>query len=239
MKVLDLFSGIGGFSIGLEAAGMKTIAFCEQRKESQNVLRNIWPDVPIFDDIRTLDGKQFEGTEVICGGFPCQDISNIGKRVGIKGSRSGLWGEFFRIIGEVRPKIVIVENVAALNFRGLGQVLGDLATIRYDAEWHVISASSVGAPHERKRCWIIAYPQSESRLYQLDIGKEAARLLDYNPSWRTCPFDAPESCFYRMDDGVSDRTYRTEMLGNAVVPFIPEIIGRAIMKNQNNTSSCV
>jgi DNA (cytosine-5)-methyltransferase 1 len=108
---------------------------------------------------RSNDG----GVEVICGGFPCQDISVAGKGAGIEGERSGLWAEYRRIIGEVRPRYVIVENVAALLGRGLGRVLGDLATLGYDAEWHCIPASAVGAPHRRDRIWIVAYPYCPER----------------------------------------------------------------------------
>ena len=188
MNVLDLFSGIGGFSLGLERAGMRTVAFCEIDPYCQRVLRKHWPDVPVFGDVRTTtgeaisdaigdplwnqsrrwdgsrrtrkgvvgyDGKEW-GIDVICGGFPCQDISVAGKGAGIEGSRSGLWSEYARIIGEVRPRYVIVENVAALLGRGLERVLGDLAALGFDAEWHCIPASAVGAPHRRDRVWIVA-----------------------------------------------------------------------------------
>ena len=101
------------------------------------------------------------GVDIICGGFPCQDISVAGKGAGIEGSRSGLWSEYARIISEVRPRYVIVENVAALLGRGLERVLGDLAALGFDAEWHCIPASAVGAPHRRDRVWIVAYAGSE------------------------------------------------------------------------------
>jgi DNA (cytosine-5)-methyltransferase 1 len=184
MNVLSLFSGIGGFSLGLGRAGMRTVAFCEIEPYCRAVLRQHWPDVPIFDDVQAIDvhegwlvansDARHKSTEeqlqagrtairtsivdVICGGFPCQDISIAGKGEGIAGSRSGLWKEFARIIGEVRPRYVVVENVSALLGRGLGDVLGDLAALGYDAEWHCIPASAVGAPHRRDRVWIVAYP---------------------------------------------------------------------------------
>jgi DNA (cytosine-5)-methyltransferase 1 len=188
MNVLDLFSGIGGFSLGLERAGMRTIAFCEIDLYCQAVLRKHWPDVPVFGDVRELtvealadahsrrqsqleerNGKPLSrqqascrhnaircDVDLICGGFPCQDISVAGKGAGIEGSRSGLWSEYARIIGEVRPRYVIVENVAALLGRGIERILGDLAALGFDAEWHCIPASAVGAPHRRDRVWIIA-----------------------------------------------------------------------------------
>ncbi len=160
LKVLDLFSGIGGFSLGLErTGGFETVAFCEIEDFPRKVLRKHWPDVPIFEDVRELTGEQVGSVDVICGGFPCQDISRAGSGEGLDGSRSGLWSEYARLIGEIRPQFVIVENVAALLHRGLNRVLGDLAEIGYDTEWHCIPAANIGAPHIRDRIWIIAYPQ--------------------------------------------------------------------------------
>ena len=160
LQVLDLFSGIGGFSLGLERAGMKTVAFCEIEKFPRRVLAKHWPEVPIYDDVRTLTANRLASdgisVDLICGGFPCTDISVAGKGLGITGPQSGLWREYARLIGELRPRYVIVENVAALLGRGLGDVLGDLAALGYDAEWHCIPASAVGAPHRRDRVWIIA-----------------------------------------------------------------------------------
>src|SRR5688572_4450644 len=163
MNVLDLFSGIGGFSLGLERAGMRTVAFCEIDPFCRRVLAKHWPGVPCYDDVRSLTAERLAAdgiaADVICGGFPCQDISVAGKGLGLEGVRSGLWSEYARLIGEIRPRFVIVENVSALLSRGLGRVLGDLAALGYDAEWHCIPASAVGAPHIRDRIWIIAYPQ--------------------------------------------------------------------------------
>jgi DNA (cytosine-5)-methyltransferase 1 len=158
MNVLDLFSGIGGFSLGLERAGMRTVAFCEQDEFCRRVLARHWPGVPIHNDVRTLSGGAVGPVDVVCGGFPCQDISAAGSRVGIDGERSGLWSEYARIIGELRPRYVIVENVADLLVRGIHRVLGDMAALGYDAEWHCIPAAAVGADHWRDRVWIIAYP---------------------------------------------------------------------------------
>jgi len=230
VNVLDLFSGIGGFSLGLERAGMRTVAFCEIDPYCRAVLRKHWPGVPIFEDVRTLNASDVRHVDVICGGFPCQDISNAGLKMGIEGARSGLWSEYGRLIGDIRPKFAIVENVAAINFRGLGRVLADLTSLGYDAEWHVIPAASIGAPHERERCWVIAHPKGVERIYQSDIAQAAARLLNESPAWASCPWDAPASAVCSVDDGIPDRVVATEHLGNAVVPQIPEIIGRAIMK---------
>ena len=169
LKLLDLFSGIGGFSLGLErTGGFETVAFCEIDKFCQKVLRKHWPNVRQYTDIKTLTAVQLTAdgitVDAICGGFPCQDISLAGGGAGMgEGTRSGLWSEYARLIGELRPRYVIVENVSALLGRGLDRVLGDLAQIGYDAEWHCIPAAAVGAPHRRDRVWIVAY--AESRIF--------------------------------------------------------------------------
>jgi DNA (cytosine-5)-methyltransferase 1 len=120
--------------------------------------------VPCYEDIRDLAASRLRddgvSVDAICGGFPCQDISTAGKGAGIEGERSGLWSEYARLIGELRPQVVFVENVSALLSRGLDKVLGDLAALGYDAEWHCIPASAIGAPHRRDRVWIVAYPSS-------------------------------------------------------------------------------
>jgi len=161
MRVLDLFSGIGGFSLGLERAGMKTVAFCEIEPYCRKVLNRRWPHVPIFEDIRTLTGELLEKEritqiDVMCGGFPCQDVSCAGTRTGIKGERSGLWSEYARLIGEVRPRFVIIENVTALRGNGMEVVAENLAALRYDAVWDCIPASAIGSRHRRDRLWIVA-----------------------------------------------------------------------------------
>jgi DNA (cytosine-5)-methyltransferase 1 len=164
LKVLDLFSGIGGFSLGLQATNeFETIAFCEIDPFCQKVLKKHWPNVPIFNDITKLGEGELNGLgniDVICGGFPCQDISCAGKGAGIHAARSGLWWEMLRIIRLVRPRYVLVENVAALLNRGLDEVLGSLAESGYDAEWTCLRASDVGAPHRRERVFLVAYSGS-------------------------------------------------------------------------------
>jgi DNA (cytosine-5)-methyltransferase 1 len=159
MNHLDLFSGIGGFALGLQrTGGFKTIGFCDFDAKTHPVLKKNFPGVPIYDDVRTLKGADIGTVDIVTGGFPCQDLSVAGKGAGLKGERSGLWYEMHRIIKETRPKWVIAENVAVLRSRGLDEVLGSLAEIGYDAEWHCIPACSVGAPHRRDRIWIVAYP---------------------------------------------------------------------------------
>ena len=183
LRVLDLFSGIGGFSLGLErTGGFETVAFCEIEEFPRRVLKKHWPEVPCYEDVRTLTADILErdgiAVDVITGGFPCQDLSTAGKQRGMgEGTRSGLWSEIVRLVGELRPKFVIVENVAALlagpsERRGgwFGRVLGDLAECGYDAEWQNIPAAAMGAPHLRERAWVIAYPaqerQPEAREFQ-------------------------------------------------------------------------
>ena len=164
MKILDLFSGIGGFSLGLERAGMTTVAFCEIDAKARLVLKKHWPNVPVFEDITTLTKADIhDEIDIIAGGFPCQDISLAGKGAGLAGARSGLWSEFHRLIAEIRPRYAVIENVSALRNRGLDTVLRSLAEIGYDAEWHCIPACAVGAPHRRDRVWIVAYPASKQR----------------------------------------------------------------------------
>jgi len=278
--VLDLFSGIGGFAIGLERAGMQTVAFCETEPFCQNVLKKHWPGVPIYDDVKTLTADRLArdgvAVDVICGGFPCQDISTAGKGAGLAGARSGLWFEFHRLIAELKPRYAIIENVAALRSKGLDQVLSSLAEIGYDAEWHCIPASAVGAPHRRDRIWIVAYSDSEGqRIQRTDYNQSAemarseelefgdidgcsAALANAYESGLERHDDRPSASFTpkpittnigsadfsdgsdwwriepdvgRVADGVPARTHRLKALGNAVVPQIPKMIGRAIMEH--------
>ena len=226
---------------------METVAFCEFDKHAQKVLKKHWPDVPIHDDVRTLDGKQYRGSiDVICGGFPCQDLSTAGKKAGFDGERSSLYREMLRIISECMPRYAIFENVSALltgdSGRWFAQFLYDLASIGYDAEWHCIPACFLGASHQRDRVWVVAYPNkvnsesSEFRqvLGQPDLSRELSRGfegIERRPN-------TAESLLHRKDDGIPTRAYRDrlERLGNAVVPQIPEAIGRAIMEIESKTS---
>lgn len=236
LRVLDLFSGIGGFSLGLERAGFKTVAFCEIDAEARKVLRKNWEHIPIYEDVTTLTANQlaYDGVEVdvICGGFPCQNISNSGDKTGIVGERSGLWSEYLRLIKELLPKYVIIENVSALRNRGLTLVLQNLHEVGYDAEWHCIPASAVGAPHQRDRLWIVAYPkcvgsQGQGQLIKSlhttkDSFEEASGLVDAFYEERL-----PYVC--RRHDGIPSSSHRIKQLGNAVVPQIVEQIGNQIL----------
>lgn len=243
MFVLDLFSGIGGFSLGLERAGMKTIAFCEVNPQARMVLRQHWQEIPIYEDIKNLSKNRLASDgitilDVICGGFPCQDISFAGKGAGLTGARSGLWFEFHRLIDEIRPTWVIIENVSALRSRGLEEVLGGLAALGYDAEWHCIPAAAVGAPHRRDRIWIIAYPQ-RSEFKQEEPRHGTLRRVggEFQPFPWDRGWESALREFRGMDDGLSYGVDRIDTLRNAVVPQIPEIIGRAIMRQHNHRSA--
>ena len=232
MRVLDLFSGIGGFSLGLERAGMETVAFCEIDPFCRRVLAKHWPETPCYDDVRTLTAERLASdgvgpVDVICGGFPCQDISEAGLGAGLDGERSGLWSEIARLVREIRPAFVVVENVSALLGRGMDRVLGDMATLGYNAVWHCIQAADVGAQHIRDRVWIVGFlpDTSEERLVQC-WGEQLSPHSQ--EEWQIRQrFDQPEPL--RVAHGVPNRLDRLGSLGNAVVPQIAEIIGRAIL----------
>jgi len=172
MRMLDLFSGIGGFSLAAEwvwGDELEIVGFCEIEKYCQKVLQKNFTGVPIHEDITELDGNDFKDIDLITGGFPCQDISIAGKGEGITGKRSGLWFEMHRIIREVRPRYALIENVPMLTIRGGTRVIADLAKIGYDAEWTIIGADDVGAWHRRKRIWIVAYPECLGQSERSDI----------------------------------------------------------------------
>lgn len=245
LRVLDLFSGIGGFSLGLErTGGFETVAFCEIEPFPRRVLAKHWPEVPCYDDVRTLTAdvlaRDGVAVDVVTGGFPCQDISTAGKRRGIgEGTRSGLYSEVIRIVCDIRPSYVILENVSNLLVGPserpggwFGRVLGDLAEIGYDAEWHCIPASYIGALHQRDRIWIVAYPNSDCLRLQR-IGSPAGGTWSEEQLAGLVQVALQHAIPARSGggilDGVPDRSQRLKALGNAVVPQIPELIGHAIL----------
>lgn len=235
MKVLDLFSGIGGFSLGLERAGMETVAFCEYDKHAQAILRRHWPKVPIHEDVRTLDGRVYRGAiDVVCGGFPCQDLSSAGEQKGFSGDRSSLYVEMLRIISECMPRYAIFENVSGLltgdRGRWFAKFLYDLAAVGFDAEWHCIKADLLGIPTHRDRVWILAYPTEKHDAQVVGQGRLSSELRGVGAAHisRT-GWAVDKSLMGGGFDGVPDRMDRFARLGNSVVPQIPEAIGRAIM----------
>lgn len=246
---LDLFSGIGGFHLGAQWAGLHFDGYyySEVDPYAIKVYAKRFPDAIGLGDITKIDGRSLpKGDWIIAGGFPCQDISVAGKGAGLAGSRSGLWYEYARIISELRPKYAIMENVGALTFRGLDAVLGSLAEIGYDAEWQDIRASDVGAPHRRERIWIVAYPElrriSERRRDDGTCGKNRLMAGILRNDASSLPKQTAsmvekveyknkghvgwrtESDVLRVAHGVPSRVDRLKCLGNSIVPQIAQMI---------------
>lgn len=237
MTIGSLFSGIGGLELGLEWAGLgPTLWQVEQNEFCCKALEKHWPDATRHHDVRTVGAANLQPVDVICGGFPCQDVSWAGFGGGLDAARSGLWTEYARIIRELRPAFVIVENVAALLARGLDRVLGDLARIGYDAEWSVLSACSVGAPHVRRRLFIVAYPNGKhGRARIRDSATRAQRSIqaldgapDSRASWRARMADP--SSLYGGADGLPNGMDRNHAVGNAVVPQVGYVVGQVVRR---------
>ena len=169
---------------------MKHRFFCEVDPFCRSVLRRHWPGIPIYEDVRELRGVDLPPVDVLCGGFPCQDVSLAGKRKGIaKGTRSGLWHEYARLIEEIRPGYVIIENVPGLLAAGVEAVLQDLASVGYDAEWEVLPAAAVGAPHRRERVFLVAYPNGHERDPEHGVlSSLAGSLGEGDQPWRVAPW---------------------------------------------------
>ena len=236
----SLFAGIGGIDLGFERAGFATKWQVEIDPFCRKVLAKHFPHAERFEDVRNCGAANLCPVDVIAGGFPCQDISNAGKRAGITGERSGLWKEYARIIRELRPRYVFVENVAALLGRGMDIVLGDLAEIGYDAEWDCIEAEEVGAEHRRARIFILAYPHCSDglvpKLSHLDRerkGMEEAFLYRGRRIYELGSVSSVDrrssySGIVRDFNGIPAKMDRFRSLGNAVVPQIPELFARRI-----------
>lgn len=178
MLIGSLFSGIGGLELGLEWSGLGTVSWqVEKEQWCLEILEKHWPNAQRFSDVCTVGAHNLSPVQVLCGGFPCQNVSQAGKKDGLSGEKSGLWREFARITRELRPKLVIVENVSALLSRGLDSVLCDLAACGYDAIWFPLRASDVGAPHLRERLFIVAYPHCLRELQQQRGIEEIGRRI--------------------------------------------------------------
>lgn len=233
LRLLDTFSGIGGFSYAGEKllGGFQTVQFVEWEPFCQDVLKKHWPSVPIHDDISTFFPK-LGSADIITGGFPCQDISVAGKQAGIKeGTRSGLFFELMRIVRTVRPRYVVLENVAAIVSDGLDTVLGQMAEAGYDTEWACIPAKDVGAVHKRDRWWLIAYPhgtRTQRQRTERELSEaEGQESIVWRPShrvgsdWRLY-VSKPLLC--RGDDGLRSRVHRLKALGNSIVPQVASVV---------------
>src|SRR5690554_4235785 len=232
----SLFSGIGGFEVGAERAGIKTLWNCEFENYQSQILKKINSNAEQYRDIRTAEITKY--VDIISGGFPCQDISVAGKMAGIKGKRSGLWSEMFRIIRNIRPQYIIIENSPALLIRGFEKVLCDLSEIGYDAEWQVISNISFGYPHKRERLYAIAYPHQIQ--LQSDIC-EHRTIKSIFKEWTPNPNDGYSlskrihemraSDVIRNGDGFRHWTHRVGSLGNAVNPTIAHYLFECIKQH--------
>lgn len=224
----SLFAGIGGFDLGFERAGMVCKWQVEIDGYCQRVLAKHWPNVRRWDDVRTWPQPDTEPVDVICGGFPCQDISHAGLGAGLDGERSGLFFETVRVVGQCKPRFVVLENVAALLTRGLDRVLRTLAAIGYDAEWYSIKASDVGLPHRRERVFIIAHRDGLRQLQSnRGFGDQQRRYMHRREG---IDWVLSSGGILRSDDGIPARLDRIGQCGNAVVPQVAEWIGRRIVE---------
>jgi DNA (cytosine-5)-methyltransferase 1 len=222
MNELALFAGAGGGILGGKLLGWRTVCAVEWEPYPASVLvarqnDKVLPPFPIWDDVQTFDGKPWRGiVDVISGGFPCQDISAAGQGAGIDGERSGMWREMARIIREVEPRFVFVENSPMLTSRGLGRVLGDLSSMGFDAEWGVLGAADIGANHQRDRIWIIATNPDVPQLKRREL--PSRKEQEYPDTSDSCWWQ-DSSGIHRVDDGVAARVDRLKAIGNGQVPL--------------------
>jgi DNA (cytosine-5)-methyltransferase 1 len=267
MNELALFAGAGGGILGGKLLGWRTVCAVERDAYAASVLvarqnDGVLAPFPVWDDVCTFDGKPWKGrVDVVSGGFPCQDISSAGKGAGIDGARSGLWSHMARIIGEVRPRHVLVENSPMLTSRGLGRVLGDLASMGYDAKWGVLGAVDAGAPHKRDRIWIVADADGMRQL-QLEGSERNLRGRTCNGGKKVADADlsgreeqrcaisdcaehkaaecggwwTAEPDVGRMAHGVAARVDRLKAIGNGQVPAVVKLAWEILgpMKKDND-----
>ena len=255
IKIGSLFSGIGGLELGLTRAipNSRIVWQVEQNPYCQKILRGHYPTSKLYSDIRKVKASELDSVEVVCGGFPCQDVSEAGKGRGLAGSRSGLWTEMYRILKSILPKVIVIENVLGLlrKERGMHVILRQLHEIGYDAEWSTVSAVSQGGPHRRERVFIVAYPSSFRRKSGVNHFEENSHIQNEkrnvsekdeqrcgrivgtstnNNSNQQCYWQkvSPPPQLCRVDDGIPDRLDRIKALGNSVVPQCSEYVGRLI-----------
>ena len=244
VRIGSCFAGIGGWELGLERAipNSHTVWQVEQNTFCQGVLKKHWPNATIFDDVRTVGAHNLESIDLLCAGFPCQDLSQAGQKKGIyNGEKSSLFWELHRIISEIRPRIICLENVANILRLGGPAVIASLAEIGYGCEWTVVrSGSDFGAPHRRERWFCVAYSdmsrhqeQHEPVMLEQRCGsrsgdrKNGGLHTGFN-YWKGAAHPSP---FHHVDDGIPNRLARLKALGNAIVPQASEWVGRQIVQS--------
>lgn len=248
MKFISLFAGIGGLDLGLERAGMECVAQVEIDDFCQKILTKHWASIPKYKDVRDVGKHNLPTADLVCGGFPCQDVSLAGNRKGLEGKRSTLWSEFYRIVCEVQPRWVVIENVPGLLSSDFGEffskILRELSQSGYAVTWRIIPASALGARHIRERIFIVANSEG-SYARQSAFSKEHSRQSYYQGEWsrfwdklarrgentREQNYWIPESRLVRLVDGLSSRVDKSRMKanGNAVVPQVAEYVGHCVM----------
>lgn len=244
IRVGSLFSGIGGFELGIEAAfgaSVQTVWQVEKDSFCQKVLKKHWPNVLLLDDVKKVNKDTVPPIDMLIGGFPCQSISTQGKMEGLENEeKSGLWWEMFRIIGDLEPRIVVLENVSNILSLGGSAVVGSLTSIGYDLEWKVVRASDFGAPHHRARWFCVAYTnrsrfkkhtgitKSLEKKHQLEPRSGEISRVHKRHDWTKFPIESP---LCDRNDGLSDRVARLKALGNAIVPACSEYVGRCILES--------
>lgn len=262
MKHLDLFSGIGGFALAARRVGWETVGFVEQNSWCQKVLAKNFPGIAIYEDIHQFHKYDFDsysdvitGADIVTGGFPCQPYSTAGQQRGAEDDRH-LWPEMFRVISEIRPQWVVGENVAALTYMGLNDVISDMEGLGYITESFIVPACAVNAPHRRDRLWLVSYPYDKgesisaihdetSRMqtmvadpecWEREMGRALGRNGGFSKSFPQNG-DWPgqiEPTLDRKNDGLPNRLDRIRGLGNAIVPQVAEAIFRAINEIESN-----
>jgi DNA (cytosine-5)-methyltransferase 1 len=253
MNELALFAGAGGGILGGHLLGWRTVCAVEWEPYPASVLvarqnEKVLPPFPIWDDVQTFDGRPWRGiAQVVSGGFPCQDISAAGRGDGLDGERSGMWREMARIIGEVRPKFVFVENSPMLVNNGLDRVLADLSKLGFDARWGIVGADFVGAPHRRDRFWLVAHSRS-IRLHDGSNKRDnlhGEKICQNKPKNRNGVWSEANKClsvddwksfaseFLGVDDGLASRLDRVKACGNGQVPEVAATAWR-ILSDANN-----
>jgi DNA (cytosine-5)-methyltransferase 1 len=223
VKVLDLYAGIGGFALGLERAGFETVAFCEAHPHARALLRKNWPETPIYEDVRSLTADRLRAdgiaVDVITGGFPCQPFSTAsrGRRVAVD-----LWGEMRRLVGELRPRFVLAENVPGLGLDGVDRVCGDLEAAGYTVWPYRLDTAPPGRQRGRERFIFVAHANRD-REPRRTVDAEVARLCGLSVGGLE---DVPAPV--GVDDGLPGRMDRLNRLGNALPPQVPQVIGRVL-----------